>query len=1158
MNKYNKLIILLMVFAVVFCFSAIGGVSAAGTGNNTTLNANNITNVTGLGNTAWPKYQSNSNNTGQSPYIGPQTNTTEYTYTTANTMTQNDNLAIGADGTIYFGIRSTDYLYAMTSDGIIKWKAATSKPVFATAIGANGIIYAGTASGSSPYSLYAFYPNGTQEWAYGNITKNIRGIAIGPDGSIYFGCDDDNLYALSPNGTLEWKYTTGAPIYAFPAIGSNGTIYFGSTDKNVYALNPNGTFEWSYPTQAAIDSSPSIGPDGTIYVGSDQLYALNPNGTLKWTYPTSSISYSSPAIGSGTIYIGNTNGILYAINSTNGALEWTYNAGSTIWDAPIIGADGTIYFGSNNLYALNPNGTLKWQYALSNTIYNLAMDAYSTLYVANGGNLLYAFQDPTPEADFTANPTNGTVPLNVQFTDQSTGGIISYQWNFGDGNTSTLENPTHTYTTIGSYNVTETVTGTQGNDTLTENNYIIVTAPKALVANFTANSTNDTAPLNVQFTDESSGTPTSWLWNFGDGTNSTLQNPTHIYTTPGIYNVTETVSNSVGNNTLTENNYINVKYPAPVAGFTANNTNGTVPLSVQFTDQSTGNVTGYSWNFGDGYTSTLQNPTHTYTTPGIYNVTETVTGPGGNNTLTRTGYITVLFNTLNVSCITPTNGTVNVASNQTITITFNEPIQAGGALDAITVTGQDGIARYITKTIQNNTITITPTDNWTPGITFTTYIPANAVTDQYGNKLNTTYTSTFTTEQNPTITSIYPVNGSNVADNQNITLTFNEPIQAGGALDAITVTRQDGIAQYITKTINGNTLTITPTDNWTVESIFTIYIPVNAVIDQYGNKLNTTYTSTFNTEQNPTITSIYPVNGTSNVADNQNITLTFNEPIQAGGALDAITVTGQDGIARYITKTIQNNTLTITPTDNWNLGTTYTIQIPANAVTDQYGNKLNTTYTSNFTTGQSPVIISVVPVNGTSNVASNQTITLTFNEPIQAGGALDAITVTGQNGVASYITKTINGNTLTITPTDNWNLGTTYTIQIPANAVTDQYGNPLSTVYTSNFTAGQTLTVTSVVPVNGTSNVASNQTITLTFNEPIQAGGALDAITVTGQNGVASYITKTINGNTLTITPIDNWIPGTKYTINIPAYAVTDQNGNTLTTPYISTFTISS
>jgi len=158
-------------------------------------------------------------------------------------------------------------------------------------------------------------------------------------------------------------------------------------------------------------------------------------------------------------------------------------------------------------------------------------------------------------------------------------------------------------------------------------------------ADFTATPLNGTAPLEVQFTDVSTGGPTSWSWDFGDGGTSPEQSPQHTYAVPGTYTVTLTASNAYGEDTESKTAYINVGFP-PVANFTANVTSGPAPLTVAFTDTSTGAPGSWSWDFGDGSTSTERHPIHIYTAPGTYTVTLTVTGAGASDTETKTGYIT--------------------------------------------------------------------------------------------------------------------------------------------------------------------------------------------------------------------------------------------------------------------------------------------------------------------------------------------------------------------------------------------------------------------------------------------------------------------------------------------------------------------------------------
>jgi PKD repeat protein len=135
------------------------------------------------------------------------------------------------------------------------------------------------------------------------------------------------------------------------------------------------------------------------------------------------------------------------------------------------------------------------------------------------------------------------------------------------------------------------------------------------------------------------------LWSFGDGSTSTAQDPSHVYTAAGSYTVSLRVATSAGQNTQTKTNYVAVSSPVPpTAEFSGSPTNGSAPLAVQFTDQSTAGsapITSWSWSFGDGGTSAEQNPTHVYLLPGRYDVSLTVGTACGKATATKAGYITV-------------------------------------------------------------------------------------------------------------------------------------------------------------------------------------------------------------------------------------------------------------------------------------------------------------------------------------------------------------------------------------------------------------------------------------------------------------------------------------------------------------------------------------
>jgi PKD repeat protein len=261
-----------------------------------------------------------------------------------------------------------------------------------------------------------------------------------------------------------------------------------------------------------------------------------------------------------------------------------------------------------------------------------------------------------PLADFVGNPTVGNSPLEVFFTDRSTGTVTSWSWDFGDDKgTSTAKNPTYEYTSAGTYTVSLTVTNNDGNDTEIKNDYITVSAPAPVlpVADFSASTTNGDAPLTVNFIDLSSGDPASWSWDFDDDgiEDATTQNPSYTYSVPGVYTVTLTATNAYGFDEETKVEYINVTLPASdplVADFGGSPIIGEAPLTVRFTDLSSGDLVSWAWNFGTDYISIQQNPVYTYSQPGNYTVMLTVVDFGLNVDLEiKSNYITVTGQTGN-------------------------------------------------------------------------------------------------------------------------------------------------------------------------------------------------------------------------------------------------------------------------------------------------------------------------------------------------------------------------------------------------------------------------------------------------------------------------------------------------------------------------------
>jgi PKD repeat protein len=244
-----------------------------------------------------------------------------------------------------------------------------------------------------------------------------------------------------------------------------------------------------------------------------------------------------------------------------------------------------------------------------------------------------------PVANFHASDTSPCVDVEIDFFDESTGGYDNWFWDFGDGSNSTDPNPSHTYSTAGNYAVSLTISNGCGSDTETKNSYIeVLPLPEA---DFHASNITICANVGIDFFDDSTGTCNSWYWDFGDGSNSTDPNPSHTYSTAGNYTVSLTISNGCGSDTETKNSYIEV-LPLPEADFHASDTSPSANVTINFTDDSTGTYDSWYWDFGDGSNSTLQNPSHNYTSVGNYTVSLTISNGCGDDTETKVNYIQVI------------------------------------------------------------------------------------------------------------------------------------------------------------------------------------------------------------------------------------------------------------------------------------------------------------------------------------------------------------------------------------------------------------------------------------------------------------------------------------------------------------------------------------
>ncbi|MCJ7697580.1 MAG: PQQ-binding-like beta-propeller repeat protein, partial [Thermoplasmata archaeon] len=426
-------------------------------------------NVLGPMDSAWPMYCHDTHHTGRSPYSTADNppGVMKWSFETHH-FSFYGSTVIDSEGIIYTAAYD---LYAIYPNETLKWQfSINGRGESCPAIDENGIIYIGTSIGDPNY-FYAVYPNGTMKWRYwiGGGTDIKSSPVIGSDGTIYFGCGQ-SIVALFPNGTLRWQRSTNHVVYSSPAISDDGTVYCGCHDTYLYALySNNGTVKWMFKTGDWIRVSPCIADDGTIYCVSidGYLYAIRPNGTMKWR--TWVEAGTSPTIGQdGTIYAGWSK--LYAVNP-NGSVKWIFNSSGAIQGGtPCTSQNGTIYFGTSNGYliAVNPDGTEQWRAPIGQCESAPAIGEDGTIYIGsmdgNGyGNLNAVGRGPLKaEAN---GPYTGVANKPVQLTGTIFGGIPPYicHWDFGDGNISVEQSPKHTYSQIGNFTATFTVTDSEGN-----------------------------------------------------------------------------------------------------------------------------------------------------------------------------------------------------------------------------------------------------------------------------------------------------------------------------------------------------------------------------------------------------------------------------------------------------------------------------------------------------------------------------------------------------------------------------------------------------------------------------------------------------------------------------------------------------------------------
>ena len=490
---------------------------------------------------------------------------------------RSSSVVIDNDGILY--ICTSSDLLALFPNGTLKWRYETTESTFnlPPTISSDGTILFGT----SDY-CHAVNPDGTMKWRYNQGNAQISfSPGIGSDGTIYIATGGDDLIALNNTGSEIWRKTVDTHQDSSIAIGSDGTLYFGSDEFR--AIYPNGTQKWEIEFPGYITTSPAICSKGIIYVGSDNnfLYAIFPNGTEKWRFQTEKSIYSSPAIGSdGTIYFGSNDGYLYAIDG-NKSLQNQHPIANAGPDQNVT-VNQTVYFNGSASY--DPDGgpiTYKWSFgdgtstdwlndSTTSHSYNKVGIYTVTLTVRDVTHpplltstdtcivRVFDFKENHPPVANAGPDQNITVGELINFDGSESydpdGIIISYDW------TSSIDGKLGLGKIIQNIRLREgihTVTLLVSDGELTDTDTCIVRVsnisgnlpPVARIKPLKNVRVGETILLSGGDSYDEDGYITQYYWDFGDGTESgwiNLSTIEHNWDNTGTYTITLTVMDDDG------------------------------------------------------------------------------------------------------------------------------------------------------------------------------------------------------------------------------------------------------------------------------------------------------------------------------------------------------------------------------------------------------------------------------------------------------------------------------------------------------------------------------------------------------------------------------------------------------------------------------------